>query len=134
MSLALLALTAALIGSLSVRVIDGDTLELCAQDVDVCEVVRIANIDAPEMRGAGCPFEDEGGDAAAAAAVAILARADAVRIEERLHKSHGRTVARVTVDVDGRARDLGLMLIAEGVAVWRAPDDRTGDAPAWCGR
>ncbi len=102
-------------------VIDGDTFRLASG-----ERIRIAGIDAPETRAdqAKCPAEVERGRAATRDATALL-RGRMVSIE-RVGRSYGRTVARITLD----GRDLSGELVARGVAL---PWPRGRPKPDWCG-
>lgn len=106
----------------SVRVIDGDTIDLNG------ERIRIANIDAPEMPGrAACPHEAE---LALSARRMLQAQIDLdptsieiVRQVVRPKDRYGRTLARVYVT----GEDVADALIAAGVArPWR------GRSSEWC--
>lgn len=113
------------------RVLDGDTLEVRARiwlGQDVTTLLRLADVDAPEARGA-CANER----ALAAQATAFVRRAlgsgDKPAIvtlsEVRQGKYAGRVVARVAV-ADGR--DLGAALVAARLA---RPYDGSARMP-WC--
>lgn len=104
------------------RIIDGDTLVTCTQ---ICETVRIANIDAPEMPPKSkCEKEAQ----LALDAKALLARLTDGRTvelipEARSRDRYGRLLA--TVRVGGK--DVGDALIAAGVARrW------SGRREPWC--
>lgn len=104
---------------LSVTVVDGDTFD-CAG-----ERIRIANIDAPETRGAKCEAELMLGSAATRRLREILAEG-IVRIErEKRLDRYGRTVARISTP----RGDVGQRLIDERYArPWR------GRREPWCVR
>ena len=108
------------------RVSDGDSLRLCDG-----ERVRLAGIDAPELRGSSqCsarswarlknsrnpPWCDHAkGEQARAALAQFLVRGP-VKIERRGLDAYGRTLARVTVN----GKDAGEWLIRQGLArPWR---------------
>jgi endonuclease YncB( thermonuclease family) len=107
------------------RVIDGDTVEVRARiwlDQVVTTSVRLAGVDAPEIRRPDCAAERERG-AAAMAFVAALAPADVTLLELEHDKYGGRVVARLILP-DGR--DLSELLLAEGHAVPIGAED------PWC--
>lgn len=101
-------------------VTDGDTFRLASG-----ERIRIARIDAPETQvgQAKCSREIERGKAATARARGLLqGRAvDFVRVG----RSYNRTVARVSLE----GRDLGDLLIAQGIARTWPPYSAK---PDWC--
>lgn len=106
----------------SVRVIDGDTIELNR------ETVRIANIDTPETARAKCEAERVKGYAATQALADLLSRG-AVNLQRGDPKSrrqvdrYGRALALVFVD----GHDVGELLITMGHARrW------TGKRRPWC--
>lgn len=108
----------------SVRIVDGDTIELYG------ETVRIANIDTPETTKAKCPEERAKGEAASLALADLLGRG-AVTLQRGDPKSkrktdrYGRTLGLVFVD----GHDVGELLIAMGHARrW------TGKRRPWCNR
>jgi endonuclease YncB( thermonuclease family) len=108
-----------------VRVIDGDTLEVRARiwlDQEVTTSVRLAGVDAPEIRRPSCAAERALGEAATAF-VAALALVDVTLVEVEHDKYGGRVVARLMLP-DGR--DLSELLLAEGHAV------ATGTEDPWC--
>lgn len=106
------------------RVVDGDTLKLrvhiwLGQTVDVD--VRIAGIDAPELRGK-CPYER----ARAEEARDYLGRGRAILLARvRNDKYGGRVVADVT---EANAGDIAQAMVARGLA--RAYDG--GKREPWC--
>ena len=101
-------------------VTDGDTFRLASG-----ERIRIAGIDAPEIQvgQAKCSREIERGKAATARACGLLqGRAvDFVRVG----RSYNRTVARVSL----AGRDLGDLLVAQGIARTWPPYSAK---PDWC--
>lgn len=106
----------------SLRVIDGDTIELSG------ETVRIANIDTPETARAKCEAERVRGYAATQALADLLSRG-AVTLQRGDPKSrrqvdrYGRTLGLVFVD----GHDVGELLITVGHARrW------TGKRRSWC--
>ncbi|EYR84261.1 thermonuclease family protein [Shinella sp. DD12] len=106
----------------SLRVIDGDTIEMNG------ETVRIANIDAPETARAKCEAERIRGYAVTQALTDLLARG-AVTLQRGDPKSrrqvdrYGRTLGLVFVD----GHDVGELLITMGHArCW------TGKRRPWC--
>jgi endonuclease YncB( thermonuclease family) len=110
-----------------IRVIDGDTLEVSARiwpQQSVRTTIRIRGIDAAELPGR-CQAETILAEKARAR-LAELAGAKVTLGEVGNDKYGGRYVATVA-DSDGR--DLGLVLIAEGLA--RAYDG--GQRQGWCG-
>lgn len=111
------------------RVLDGDTLEVSARiwlGQEVETKVRLAGIDAPELRGA-CEAERAAARAAQAWLDARLVGASVRLVDVRFDKYGGRVLARV---LDAEGRDVGDALVTEGLA--RAYDGRRR-AP-WCGR
>ncbi|MDZ4691595.1 thermonuclease family protein [Terricaulis sp.] len=103
------------------RVIDGDTFE----DLDTGDRYRLENIDTPETGGrARCTAERQLGDRATRQARALITSANSldVRRTGRIDR-YDRIIA--FIEVDGR--DLGELLIAEGLArPWR------GRREPWC--
>lgn len=103
------------------RVIDGDTFE----DLDTGDRYRLENIDTPETGGrARCTAERQLGDRATRQARALITSANSldVRRTGRVDR-YDRIIA--FIEVDGR--DLGELLIAEGLArPWR------GRREPWC--
>lgn len=105
------------------RVRDGDTIVMATG-----EVVRLENVDTPELRG---QCEPERALAHHAAAFVAEAVRSGVALQRRVTRAghprndrRGRTVARVTLP-DGQ--DLGGLLIASGFArAW------TGRREPWC--
>lgn len=101
--------------------VDGDTLLHRGSG----QRYRIANIDTPEIgRSARCAAERRLGETARRRVRDHLAAARALRVEPTGRTDdYGRIVARVVID----GRDLGTMLIAEGVArTWQ------GRRQPWC--
>lgn len=109
------------VAATSLRIIDGDTLEDTATDV----TYRVVNIDTPETGSrARCSNERNLGARATREVRALVARAAAIEFRPtgRIDR-YGRTIAFVLID----GRDLGEMLIAEGLArPWR------GRREPWC--
>ncbi len=103
------------------RAIDGDTILLWRERVGV----RLAGIDTPELRGA-CTQEKTAARVAKARLEAILAAAKRVEIRECQGRTEkfGRELCHVYAD----GRDVGLQLVAEGLARHYAGKQR---AP-WC--
>lgn len=99
-------------------VVDGDTFWLDG------EKVRIADINAPETHGAGCPAEQALGEAAARRLVMLLnAGHFSLAIEGRATDRYGRALRVVRRE----GRSLGAALVAEGLAEpWR------GRRSQWC--
>ncbi len=108
------------IGAQVLRVLDGDTLEVSARiwlGQDVETRVRLAGIDAPELKG-DCPYEREMAARARAHLVARLpsigGRPAQVRLYDiSLGKYGGRVLARVLA---ANGEDLGHSLLAAGLA------------------
>lgn len=99
------------------RVIDGDTFVLNG------ETVRIANIDAPELRGAGCESEFALARKATER-LRVLLKPETFHLQKLARRDrYGRTLAFV---LDG-GRDIGAQLVEEGLArPWR------GRREPWC--
>ncbi len=101
-----------------VRVIDGDTIEVRAfiwPGHSVETRVRLADVDAPELRRVSCEEEREAGFAAKAFVEGLLA-GNGMRVqisEVRLGSFAGRVIAHMALR-DGR--DLGALLMEEGHA------------------
>lgn len=111
-----------------VRVVDGDTVEVLARiwpDHFVETRVRLAGIDAPELRGR-CAEEIALAERAKARLAALLAGNRLLLADVHYGKYAGRVVARVLTE-DGR--DVAAVLIAEKLA--RAYDG--GRRAPWCG-
>lgn len=104
-------------------VMDGDTFSFAG------ERIRIANIDAPEIRGARCDAERRLGEVARRRLAELLAEGafEILRGDPQTGRKtdrYGRTLAAVTVD----GQDVGTLLIEEGFArPWR------GRREPWCG-
>lgn len=122
MALSLLTLAAAFAlcpqGPRTTCVVDGDTFWLEG------EKVRIADINAPETHGAGCPEEQARGDAATRRLIGLLnAGPFALESAGRDRDRYGRLL-RVVVR---RGQSLGAELVSEGLAEpWR------GRRSDWC--
>jgi len=107
--------------SVSLRVVDGDTVEVRSTG----EVIRLPNIDTPETGGrAQCAAERSAGVAATRAARDLVARASSITISRTNRQDrYGRTIGFVLID----GRDLGEAMIAAGHArPWR------GRREPWC--
>jgi endonuclease YncB( thermonuclease family) len=110
-----------------VRVIDGDTIEVLARiwpDHYVETLVRLAGIDAPELRGR-CAEEIALAERAKARLAALLAGQRLQLTDVRYGKYAGRVVARVVTE-DGR--DAAKALLDENLA---RPYDG-GRRGSWC--
>lgn len=108
-----------------VRVIDGDTLVVAARpwpDLTIDATVRLAGVDAPEMRGA-CPAESA--MAVAARDLARVVVGDRVRLHAIGRGKYGRVVAEVFNEAGDSLADV---LLAAGLA--RAYDG--GRREGWC--
>lgn len=111
-----------------VRVLDGDTVEVLARiwpDHYVETRVRLAGIDAPELRGR-CAEEIALAERAKARLAALLAGNRLLLADVHYGKYAGRVVARVLTE-DGR--DVAAILVAEKLA--RAYDGHR--RMPWCG-
>lgn len=111
-----------------VRVVDGDTVEVLARiwpDHYVETLVRLAGIDAPELRGR-CAEEVALAERAKARLAALLAGNRLLLADVRYGKYAGRVVARVLTE-DGR--DVAAILVAERLA--RRYEG--GRRAPWCG-
>lgn len=99
-------------------VVDGDTFWLQG------EKVRLADINAPETHGAGCPAEQQRGDTATRRLIALLNQGPfELSAEGRDRDKYGRLLRVAT----RRGRSLGAQLVAEGLAEpWR------GRRSDWC--
>ena len=97
-----------------IRVIDGDTFAARVRiwlGTDVEVLVRLAGVDAAELRGA-CDSERQLARAARARLEGLLAGAEVWLREVRYDKYAGRVLARVETD----GRDVAATLAAEGLA------------------
>lgn len=111
-----------------VRVVDGDTIEVLARiwpDHYVETLVRLAGIDAPELRGR-CASEIERAERAKARLSALLAGARLQLADIHYGKYAGRVVARVMTEDGG---EVAAILLAENLV--RAYDG--GRRAGWCG-
>jgi endonuclease YncB( thermonuclease family) len=99
------------------RAVDGDTLDCAGRRV------RLANIDAPELRGR-CPAETQMAERAKLAAMIAVANASVRVTPDGGKDRYGRLLARVAID----GEDLGETLIAQGLARAYAGGARRG----WC--
>lgn len=109
------------------RVVDGDTVEVLARiwpDHYVETLVRLADIDAPELRGR-CADEIALAERAKARLAALLAGQRLLLVDVHYGKYAGRVVARVLTE-DGR--DVARILLEEKLA---RPYDGGRRAP-WC--
>lgn len=100
------------------RVVDGDTLDLLVDlgyEVWVKERVRLARIDAPEVRG----VERESGLAAKefVEKMLLLDEIDFITVKTTRHKGkYGRYIAEIEFEVEGETVNLSDMMMAEGHA------------------
>src|SRR5262249_38159189 len=97
-----------------VRVVDGDTIEVLARiwpDHYVETLVRLTDIDAPELRGR-CAEEIAGAHRAKARLAELLAGNRLQLVDVRYGKYAGRVVARVLTE-DGR--DVAKLLLMENL-------------------
>ena len=111
-----------------VRVVDGDTVEVLARiwpDHYVETLVRLAGIDAPEMRGR-CAEESALAERSRARLAALLAGNRLRLVDVHYGKYAGRVVARVLTE-DGR--DVARILLEEKLVRPYAGGRRT----PWCG-
>jgi endonuclease YncB( thermonuclease family) len=112
-----------------VRVVDGDTVEVLARiwpDHYVETLVRLADIDAPELLRGRCAEETALAERAKARLAALLAGRRLLLVDVRYGKYAGRVVARVMTE-DGD--DVAKILLAEKLV---RPYDGGRRAP-WCG-
>lgn len=108
-----------------VRVIDGDTLIVQVGlwfGQSVIEHIRIAGIDAPEMKGR-CPSETEAAKAARQYLTGLIG-AGSIELRDVRREKYGRALASVTAG----GVDVGKALIGEGLARPYAGRKRAG----WC--
>ncbi len=99
-------------------VVDGDTFWLAG------EKIRIADINAPETHGAGCPSERALGEAATRRLVVLVnAGPFALEAGSRDRDRYGRSLRTIT----RRGASVGAELVSEGLAEpWR------GRRSNWC--
>ncbi len=103
--------------------LDGDTLRVAGQ----AGTVRLAGIDAPERRGrARCPAEARLAERSAARLTQLVAGGVSLHPAPRGRDRYGRMLAEAR---DARGRDVGAILVAEGLA---APYAGRGPRPDWC--
>ncbi len=110
-----------------IAVIDGDTLRARVRvwlDIDVERLVRLDGIDAPELRGR-CEAEGALARRARDRLAALTAGGRLALYDVQYGKYAGRVVARI----EAEGRDLGRILVAEGLA---RPYDG-GGRESWCG-
>jgi endonuclease YncB( thermonuclease family) len=110
-----------------VRVVDGDTVEVLARiwpDHFVETLVRLAEIDAPELRGR-CDEETALAARAKARLAALLAGNRLQLVDVRYGKYAGRVVARVLTE---EGRDVAKVLLNEKLV--RSYDG--GRRTSWC--
>jgi micrococcal nuclease len=96
-------------------VIDGDTIAVAARiwlGQEVAVMVRLAGIDAPELKGR-CAAERQAAEAARALVAAALAGGEAVLSDVHYDKYGGRVLARVAAP-DGT--DIARTLLEHGLA------------------
>jgi len=120
-----------------VQVVDGDTLRVRAQiwlDQEITVKVRLADIDAPELRSADCTAEKDRARAAHAF-LAAWVEGRAVTLTDIRHDKYGGRVAARAADAQGR--DLSDGLVAAGhaapygeAAYCRLADTGPASAPA----
>ncbi len=111
-----------------VRVIDGDTLEVRARiwlGQEVSILVRLAGIDAPELRGR-CEGEKRLAEEAKAYLRVMVGAGPVTLSEVRYGKFAGRVMAQVSNAVGD---DLSQALVAAGLA----RDYAGGRRQSWCG-
>jgi endonuclease YncB( thermonuclease family) len=109
------------------RVLDGDTVEAVARiwlGHYVETKVRVAEIDAPELKGR-CAEETRKAEAARARAIALIEGKRVLLREVQFGKYAGRVVARIELP-DGR--DLAKVLVEEG----HARASKRGRRAPWC--
>ena len=111
-----------------VRVIDGDTLDVRARiwlGQEVSIRVRLAGIDAPELRGR-CDGEKRLAEEAKAYLRAMVGEGSVTLSEVRYGKFAGRVMAQVS---NAAGEDLSQALVAAGLA----RDYAGGRRQSWCG-
>ncbi len=111
-----------------VRVIDGDTLDVRARiwlGHEVSIRVRLAGIDAPELRGR-CDGEKRLAERAKAHLRALVGAGSVTLSEVHYGKFAGRVMARVS---NAAGEDLSQALVAAGLA----RDYAGGRRQSWCG-
>src|SRR5262249_35218946 len=119
--LAVLMASAAMAQAGAITIVDGDTIKMGGVSY------RMLGYDTPETFFARCRQEYDLGTRATARLKQLIAGAKAVTVEpNRRSCRYGRLCARLLVD----GRDVGFILIAEGLAV---PYDGRGPRRDWCG-
>ena len=107
-----LLLAASIACAQPVRVIDGDTIEVC--NLNGTERIRIANLDAPESYRPSCAKEKLAGIQAKQAAIQFFMRPSVdLDIQRRSTDRYGRSIADVSVN----GKDFRQHMIAEGHGV-----------------
>ena len=107
-----LLLAASIACAQPVRVIDGDTIEVC--NLNGTERIRIANLDAPESYRPSCAKEKLAGIQAKQAAIQFFVRPSVdLDIQRRSTDRYGRSIADVSVN----GKDFRQHMIAEGHGV-----------------
>lgn len=110
-----------------IRVIDGDTLQISAN-----ERVRLLDIDTPETHTPRCQAELERGQEASRRLRALIQSGGQIWLARSGQQDkYGRTLAHVSVN----GRDVGQILLSAGLAVqWRPGRDAWLDRQRhWCG-
>ena len=107
-----LLLAASIACAQPVRVIDGDTIEIC--NLNGVERIRIANLDAPESYRPSCAKEQLAGIQAKQAAIQFFMRPSVdLDIQRRSTDRYGRSIADVSVN----KKDFRQHMITEGHGV-----------------
>jgi endonuclease YncB( thermonuclease family) len=116
------------------RVIDGDTLVVRVDlwpGLEAIYSVRARNVDAPELRRAGCPEERAWAEEARRQAERLYGIGTTVRIENVEIDSFGRAVADIRRWVSDRWRHFGDEMIQRGMA---EPWQQGWDEIDWCAK
>ena len=107
-----LLLAASIACAQPVRVIDGDTIEVC--NLNGVERIRIADLDAPESYRPACAKEKLAGIEAKQAAIQFFVRPSVdLDIQRRSTDRYGRSIADVSVN----GKDFRQHMITEGHGV-----------------
>jgi len=117
-----LALAFSLMCVSPIRVIDGDTIEVCNQERK--ESVRIAHLDAPESYRPACQKERILGLKAKEVAKRLFSSATKVEINPSSRDRYGRKIASVLVN----GQDFATYMIDNGHAVRWTPNKKHD----WC--